>query len=227
LYLSVGEKSALLVELARSIGRLTGIRAEVRAEVLAVADDVALETVAQDQHLGAALRDRWTGIGAAVAAGQVSRKQAAVLVRALDVADDHEARALRAEERRARRATRFSLRPRGDGTTDLYARLPDPVANRLRVYLDAYTSPAACVPPTRCAQIHSKKHLAGLAHTHTASVETGLRVSQACRRNLETAKPGGDPRPRRASSSLSTPVLDPPPGGRCHARGTHSHAAAW
>jgi hypothetical protein len=48
---------------------------------------------------------------------------------------------LRAEEHRARRATRLSFRPRGDGTTDLYARLPDPVANRLRVYLDAYTSP--------------------------------------------------------------------------------------
>ncbi len=58
-----------------------------------------------------------------------------------DVADQHEARALAAEEARARAATRLSFRPRGDGSTDLYARLPDHVASRLRAYLDAYTSP--------------------------------------------------------------------------------------
>jgi hypothetical protein len=58
-----------------------------------------------------------------------------------DVADDHEHRLLLAEERRARAATRLSFRPRGDGTTDLIARLPDPVANRLKTYLDSYTSP--------------------------------------------------------------------------------------
>ncbi len=34
-----------------------------------------------------------------------------------------------------------SFRPRGDGSTDLHARVPDHVANRLRAYLDAYTSP--------------------------------------------------------------------------------------
>ncbi len=58
-----------------------------------------------------------------------------------DVADQHEAEALAAEEARARAATRVSFRPRGDGSTDLYARLPDHVASRLRAYLDAYTSP--------------------------------------------------------------------------------------
>jgi len=58
-----------------------------------------------------------------------------------DLADEQEARALAAEERRARRATRLSFRPRDDGSTDLHARLPDHVASRLRAYLDAYTSP--------------------------------------------------------------------------------------
>jgi hypothetical protein len=58
-----------------------------------------------------------------------------------DLADAHEERALLAEEARARAATRLSFRPRGDGTTDLSARLPEAVASRLRVYLDAYTSP--------------------------------------------------------------------------------------
>ena len=58
-----------------------------------------------------------------------------------DVADAAEAAALVEEERRARRVTRLSFRPRGDGSTDLHARLPDHVASRLRVYLDAFTSP--------------------------------------------------------------------------------------
>lgn len=58
-----------------------------------------------------------------------------------DLAEAHEHALLLAEEDRARAATRLSWRPRGDGTTDLSARLPDPVANRLRTYLDSYTSP--------------------------------------------------------------------------------------
>lgn len=200
LYLSIPEKQALLVELTRLSARLTGLR----AEVLAVADDVAVETgarsagtwlametrttrreAAHHEQLGVALRDRWPTVGEAVAAGRVTWDQADVLVRALDMlpeslgaelrakaeahlvteaghfdpaslrrlgrhvlevvapdlADQHEARALAAEEHRAQAATRLSFRPRGDGTTDLYARLPDPVASRLRAYLDAYTSP--------------------------------------------------------------------------------------
>ncbi len=58
-----------------------------------------------------------------------------------EIADAEEERALRAEEQRARRLTRLSFRPRGDGSTDVFARLPDQVASRLRAYLDAYTSP--------------------------------------------------------------------------------------
>ena len=86
LYLSTKDKSALLVELTRSLARLSGLR----AEVLAVADDLAAQTgmrsaaswlavetrtsrreAAHDEQLGVALRDRWTGLGAAVAAGRV------------------------------------------------------------------------------------------------------------------------------------------------------------
>ena len=58
-----------------------------------------------------------------------------------DIAEQAEGRALEAEEQRARDTMRLSLRPRGDGTTDLHARLPDHVAGRLRAYLDSYTSP--------------------------------------------------------------------------------------
>jgi hypothetical protein len=58
-----------------------------------------------------------------------------------DLAEHHQLRALEAEEHRARATTRLSFRPRGDGTTDLFARLPDHVAGRLRAYLDSYTAP--------------------------------------------------------------------------------------
>jgi hypothetical protein len=58
-----------------------------------------------------------------------------------DVADAHEERLLRAEERRGRAEARVTFRPRGDGVTDLFARMPDHVADRLRVYLDSFTAP--------------------------------------------------------------------------------------
>ena len=76
-----------------------------------------------------------------------------------EIADEAEYQRLLAEETRAQAATRLDLRPRGDGSTDLHARIPDHVANRLRTYLDAYTSPrrtplgevdaTAGRPPTR------------------------------------------------------------------------------
>ena len=58
-----------------------------------------------------------------------------------DIADDLEHQRLLAEEARSHAATRLFLRPRGDGSTDIHARIPDHVAGRLRAYLNAYTSP--------------------------------------------------------------------------------------
>ena len=58
-----------------------------------------------------------------------------------DIAEEAEYERLLAEERRSRRATRLFFRTRGDGSTDVNARVPDHVANRLRTYLDGYTSP--------------------------------------------------------------------------------------
>ena len=58
-----------------------------------------------------------------------------------DIADEHEYQQLLAEERRAHATTRLHLRPRGDGSTDINARVPDHAANRLRAYLNAYTAP--------------------------------------------------------------------------------------
>ena len=58
-----------------------------------------------------------------------------------DVAEDHERRALEDEERRARRLTRLTFRRRGDGTTEIHARVCDAVAGRLRTYLEAFANP--------------------------------------------------------------------------------------
>ena len=58
-----------------------------------------------------------------------------------DIADQAEYERLVAEERRAHAATKLTFKPRGDGSTDLFSRIPDHVANRLRTYLDSFTSP--------------------------------------------------------------------------------------
>ncbi|MBF4764173.1 DUF222 domain-containing protein [Nocardioides islandensis] len=56
-------------------------------------------------------------------------------------ADEAEYQRLLAEDRRARAVTRLTFRDRGDGSGDLHARIPMPVLNRLRTYLESYTSP--------------------------------------------------------------------------------------
>jgi Domain of unknown function (DUF222) len=58
-----------------------------------------------------------------------------------DIAEAEEERRLRAEEQRGRRETRLTFRHRGDGVTDVVARVPHQVAQRLRTYLDAFTAP--------------------------------------------------------------------------------------
>jgi hypothetical protein len=58
-----------------------------------------------------------------------------------DIAEEAEYQKLLAAERRAQAATKLFFRPRGDGSTDVNARIPDHVANRLRTYLDGYASP--------------------------------------------------------------------------------------
>jgi hypothetical protein len=58
-----------------------------------------------------------------------------------EIADQAEYQLLLQAEDRATAATRLSFRPRGDGSTDVHGRLPTTIANRLRVYLDGYTSP--------------------------------------------------------------------------------------
>jgi len=70
-----------------------------------------------------------------------------VAVVAPQLGDERDRRALERAERRASAATRLCLRRRGDGSTDLHARIPDAVAARLTTYLDAYTSPRTAAGP--------------------------------------------------------------------------------
>jgi hypothetical protein len=199
-YRATGEHKDVLIALARVISRA---EAE-RMRVLASADDIAVETGARStahwladatrdnigplrrlSALAEALDERWTQLGAALAAGAVNVPQAQVIAEALDqlppsldaemrakaeahliseaghygprelrrlghgllevvapeIADEAEYQRLLAEEKRSRAETRLNIRDRGDGTSDLTARLPTPEAHRLRTYLDAYTSP--------------------------------------------------------------------------------------
>jgi hypothetical protein len=53
----------------------------------------------------------------------------------------HEQARLEEQERAAREATRLSIRRRGDGTSRLSGVLPDAAAQRLKIYLNAFTNP--------------------------------------------------------------------------------------
>jgi hypothetical protein len=62
-------------------------------------------------------------------------------VAAPETCEEAEGRALEREERRAAAVTSLCLRRLGDGTTRISGRLADALADRLRSYLDAHTSP--------------------------------------------------------------------------------------
>ncbi|WP_181313196.1 HNH endonuclease signature motif containing protein [Nocardioides campestrisoli] len=64
-----------------------------------------------------------------------------------EVADETERRRLEAAERRAGAATRLTMRRRGDGSTDVHARIPEALATRLKTYLDAFTAPRTAAGP--------------------------------------------------------------------------------
>ena len=58
-----------------------------------------------------------------------------------ELGEEEERKALEAEEAHARRTTCLRTRRLDDGTTEMYARIPDAVASRLLTYLEAFTSP--------------------------------------------------------------------------------------
>ncbi|MCR1785723.1 HNH endonuclease [Nocardioides carbamazepini] len=58
-----------------------------------------------------------------------------------DIAEAEDGRRLEDEERRARVKASLRFRDLGDGTTRMWGRLPTPVAQRLKHYLNAYANP--------------------------------------------------------------------------------------
>ena len=60
---------------------------------------------------------------------------------AAEIAEEAEYQRLLKEEQAASAATRLTMRRRGDGSTDIHARVPDATAARLRTFLNAYTAP--------------------------------------------------------------------------------------
>ena len=104
----------------------SGLDADVDADVLGRAEAVMVDYAAdynpsQLRRLGRHLLD----------------------VVAPEIAEQAEARRLADAEAHAETKTRLSLRPVGDGTTRLSGVLPDLDATRLRIYLEALTSPRA------------------------------------------------------------------------------------
>jgi hypothetical protein len=117
-------------------GRITWQQAEVAAQALdALPETLDADMVAKaEAHLVAE-----AGRFEPRHLRRLGRKVLEVV--APEVADHHEYLLLLAEQRRSRGATRLSFRPRGDGTTEVHARLPGTMANRLKAYLEAWTSP--------------------------------------------------------------------------------------
>jgi Domain of unknown function (DUF222) len=58
-----------------------------------------------------------------------------------EIAEEAEYQRLLQEEQAASTATRLTMRRRGDGSTDISARVPDAAAARLTAFLNAYTAP--------------------------------------------------------------------------------------
>ncbi|WP_181313253.1 DUF222 domain-containing protein, partial [Nocardioides campestrisoli] len=104
--------------------------------------------------------------------GQLERLGAKILeVVAPETADEHERRVLERAERRAQAATRLTFRRRGDGATDVVARVPDHVAARLKTYLEAWTSPRQ----DASAEAGAATPFGGFAQRDSA---TGVRLPQ-------------------------------------------------
>lgn len=134
--------------LAEGLGRRGGVRSALRdglvnpaqAEVIARSLDALPDDL--DPELVMKAEARLVSEAGHFGPRELRRLGRRILdVVAPDLADSHEERLLRAEERRGRAETRVTFRPHGDGVTDVIARVPDHVADRLRIYLDSLTAP--------------------------------------------------------------------------------------
>ncbi|MEO5852988.1 MAG: DUF222 domain-containing protein [Nocardioides sp.] len=149
-----------LVAAAIGDGRVSVAQAEV---IVAALDDLPSE-VERDTAVRA--ETRLIADAAHFAPAALRRLGTKILeVVAPHAYDDQERRVLERALRRAEATTRLRFRRRGDGATDLDARVPDALAGRLRSYLEAFTAPRQA--HTGCAPVADRVDPA-----------TGARLSQ-------------------------------------------------
>jgi hypothetical protein len=125
-----------VVRRALGDGRISEAKAQVIVTALDdLPDDLDPDTLAQAERLMVDEAPRWSPSTLRV----LGRKLLHTI--APEIADEEEAKRLEDEERDARRRTSLNLRPCHDGTTRLSGLIPDADAERLRTYLDSFTSP--------------------------------------------------------------------------------------
>src|SRR5262245_19044126 len=141
---------AVDLALARALERRSAVLAEAVAEgsvnlsqarvIVAALEDLPITEIGPEASARA--EEALVKYAATCGPRQLRRLGRRILeVAAPDTCEVQEGKALEREERRAATLTSLSLHRLGDGTTRLSGRLPDLVADRLRTYLTAYTSP--------------------------------------------------------------------------------------
>ena len=135
-------------KLAKAMGRCrlvgdalaTGSLNIAQAHVITEAIDALPKEL--DSDCGTRPRLTWSGEADKFGPRELTRLGERVLEAiAPEIADAAEYKRLLAQERRAKSATKLFFRDRGDGSTDINARVPSHVAKRVRTYVDGYTSP--------------------------------------------------------------------------------------
>ena len=122
-------------------GRIDQVKAQIAVDALDDTAEVLSEehwAAAEDAILEEAIRRRPRALRA------VARTLPAVATP--DCVDTVEASRVESEEEHARRVTRLTITPQGDGTSRLYGVVATSVAHRLKTYLDAITQPRRAEP---------------------------------------------------------------------------------
>jgi hypothetical protein len=117
-------------------GRIDQVRAQISVDALDDTAEVLAEehwAAAEDAILEEAVRRRPRALRT------IARTLPAVATP--DGADAAEASRVESEEDHARRVTRLTISPQGDGTSRIHGIVATAVAHRLKTYLDAFTQP--------------------------------------------------------------------------------------
>lgn len=145
------------VSSALADGRIDPVKAQIAVDALDSTAEVLAEehwAAAEDAILEEAVRRRPRALRA------VARALPAVATP--DCADAVAASRVETEEEHARRVTRLTLTPQGDGTSRIHGIVATSVAHRLKTYLDAFTQPrrAESGPPAPFDRADRRRGLA-------------------------------------------------------------------